>query len=93
MTPSWHTLEESIGNGGTSLGDRQYVYPNGTLGQQQEQLAVYDARETPVPAVAIRSRGSSKASAAPTSVRSVRNNLLRRSLWLQPGCCNQRPLL
>ncbi len=36
------TLEESIGNGGTSLGDRQYVYPNGTLGQQQEQLAVYD---------------------------------------------------
>jgi len=36
------TLEESLQNGGTSLSDRQYVYPNGDLGQQQEQLRVYE---------------------------------------------------
>ncbi len=35
-------LEEGIGNGGTSLQDRQYVYPDGNLGQQQRYLAVYD---------------------------------------------------
>ena len=35
-------LEASIGNGGTSLGDRQYVYPDGRLGRHQEQLHVYD---------------------------------------------------
>ena len=35
-------LQEGITNGGTSLGDRQYVYPDGGLGRQQERLMVYD---------------------------------------------------
>ncbi len=35
-------LQQGIENGGTSLGDRQYVYPDGGLGQQQEVLAVYE---------------------------------------------------
>ena len=35
-------LTEGVENGGTSLADRQYVYPNGGLGEQQRYLAVYD---------------------------------------------------
>lgn len=35
-------LREGVENGGTSLGDRQYVYPDGGLGRQQERLAVYE---------------------------------------------------
>ncbi len=35
-------LSESVENGGTSLADRQYVYPDGGLGQQQRYLSVYD---------------------------------------------------
>jgi formamidopyrimidine-DNA glycosylase len=36
------TLESGIDHGGTSLDDRQYVYPDGRLGAFQEQLCVYD---------------------------------------------------
>ncbi|MGC9357225.1 MAG: bifunctional DNA-formamidopyrimidine glycosylase/DNA-(apurinic or apyrimidinic site) lyase [Anaerolineae bacterium] len=36
------SLEAGIANGGTSLPDRQYVYPDGALGGHQEQLVVYD---------------------------------------------------
>lgn len=35
-------LREGVEHGGTSLADRQYVYPDGSLGQQQRYLAVYD---------------------------------------------------
>lgn len=35
-------LREGVENGGATLPDRQYVYPNGDLGQQQLHLAVYD---------------------------------------------------
>ncbi|MEA3309237.1 MAG: bifunctional DNA-formamidopyrimidine glycosylase/DNA-(apurinic or apyrimidinic site) lyase [Chloroflexota bacterium] len=35
-------LRAGIQHGGTSLGDRQYIYPNGELGQHQHHLAVYD---------------------------------------------------
>ncbi len=35
-------LTEGIANGGTTLGDGQYVYPDGGLGRQQEYLAVYE---------------------------------------------------
>lgn len=35
-------LRESVDNGGTSLADRQYVYPDGGLGHQQGYLSVYD---------------------------------------------------
>ncbi len=35
-------LEQGIRNGGTSLEDRQYVYPNGGLGRHQQYLRVYD---------------------------------------------------
>ena len=36
------TLKDGIAHGGTSLDDRQYVYPDGRLGAYQEQLCVYD---------------------------------------------------
>jgi formamidopyrimidine-DNA glycosylase len=36
------TLASGITHGGTSLDDRQYVYPDGGLGGYQEQLCVYD---------------------------------------------------
>ncbi len=36
------TLKRGIDHGGTSLDDRQYVYPDGRLGTYQEQLCVYD---------------------------------------------------
>ncbi|HEY89089.1 MAG TPA: bifunctional DNA-formamidopyrimidine glycosylase/DNA-(apurinic or apyrimidinic site) lyase [Thermoflexia bacterium] len=42
-------LREGIQNGGTSLGDRQYVYPDGNLGQHQHHLAVYDREESRCP--------------------------------------------
>ncbi len=35
-------LGGGIANGGTSLGDRQYVYPDGGLGNHQHYLQVYD---------------------------------------------------
>lgn len=35
-------LRAAIQDGGTSLGDRQYVYPTGELGQHQLALAVYE---------------------------------------------------
>lgn len=35
-------LQEAIGEGGTSLDDRQYTYPNGNIGGYQERLQVYD---------------------------------------------------
>jgi len=35
-------LRQGIENGGTSLDDRQYVYPDGKLGQHQHYLQVYD---------------------------------------------------
>ncbi|MCU0522155.1 MAG: bifunctional DNA-formamidopyrimidine glycosylase/DNA-(apurinic or apyrimidinic site) lyase [Anaerolineae bacterium] len=35
-------LQLAIDHGGTSLADRQYVYPNGGLGEHQEYLSVYD---------------------------------------------------
>jgi formamidopyrimidine-DNA glycosylase len=35
-------LKAGIANGGTSLDDRQYVYPDGGVGQHQEHLVVYD---------------------------------------------------
>lgn len=35
-------LSAGIENGGTSLDDRQYVYPDGGLGRHQKQLQVYD---------------------------------------------------
>jgi formamidopyrimidine-DNA glycosylase len=35
-------LREAIGEGGTSLDDRQYTYPNGNIGGYQEHLQVYD---------------------------------------------------
>lgn len=41
-----HAIVEVLGggiaNGGTSLGDRQYVYPDGGLGNHQHYLRVYD---------------------------------------------------
>lgn len=37
-----NVLAEGVENGGTSLADRQYVYPDGGLGTQQHYLAVYD---------------------------------------------------
>lgn len=36
------TLTEAIVYGGTSLDDRQYVYPDGGLGEYQDRLRVYD---------------------------------------------------
>jgi formamidopyrimidine-DNA glycosylase len=36
------TLEAGLRDGGTSLADREYVYPDGGLGGHQERLAVYD---------------------------------------------------
>ncbi len=36
------SLEAGIANGGTSLQDRQYVYPDGALGHHQRALVVYD---------------------------------------------------
>ncbi|HOT92297.1 MAG TPA: bifunctional DNA-formamidopyrimidine glycosylase/DNA-(apurinic or apyrimidinic site) lyase [Anaerolineae bacterium] len=35
-------LHEAVADGGTSLADRQYVYPDGGLGQHQAHLHVYD---------------------------------------------------
>ena len=35
-------LTTAIGNGGTSLDDRQYVYPDGETGKNQQYLGVYD---------------------------------------------------
>ncbi|HNT77232.1 MAG TPA: bifunctional DNA-formamidopyrimidine glycosylase/DNA-(apurinic or apyrimidinic site) lyase [Anaerolineae bacterium] len=35
-------LGGGIANGGTSLGDRQYVYPDGGLGNHQHYLQIYD---------------------------------------------------
>jgi formamidopyrimidine-DNA glycosylase len=35
-------LRAGVENGGTSLEDRQYVYPDGGTGQHQEYLGVYD---------------------------------------------------
>jgi len=35
-------LRQGVENGGTSLDDRQYVYPDGKLGQNQHHLQVYD---------------------------------------------------
>lgn len=35
-------LRAAVQDGGTSLGDRQYVYPTGELGQHQLALAVYE---------------------------------------------------
>ncbi len=43
------TLKHGIKDGGTSLGDRQYVYPDGGLGRHQEQLAVYERAEEACP--------------------------------------------
>lgn len=42
-------LRAGIANGGTSLNDRQYVYPDGGLGQHQTQLQVYDRAEAQCP--------------------------------------------
>ncbi len=42
-------LRQSIADGGTSLDDRQYVYPDGELGRHQTQLAVYDHAEEACP--------------------------------------------
>ncbi len=42
-------LQAGIQNGGTSLGDRQYVYPNGQPGRHQHHLAVYDRAESRCP--------------------------------------------
>lgn len=39
------TLRAGIINGGTSLEDRQYVYPDGSLGRHQRRLNVYDRDE------------------------------------------------
>ena len=35
-------LRQGVENGGTSLDDRQYIYPDGKLGQNQHHLQVYD---------------------------------------------------
>ena len=35
-------LQLAVDHGGTSLDDRQYVYPNGGLGGHQQHLSVYD---------------------------------------------------
>ena len=35
-------LQRAVANGGTSLDDRQYTYPNGHLGNHQQYLRVYD---------------------------------------------------
>ncbi len=40
-------LQEAVMDGGTSLGDRQYVYPDGGLGRHQLHLAVYDRTGEP----------------------------------------------
>ncbi len=42
-----HVLRQAIRHGGTSLDDRQYVYPDGGLGAHQRHLAVYDRAEAP----------------------------------------------
>jgi formamidopyrimidine-DNA glycosylase len=42
-------LQQSIADGGTSLDDRQYVYPDGGLGRHQTQLMVYDRAEETCP--------------------------------------------
>jgi formamidopyrimidine-DNA glycosylase len=42
-------LRQSIADGGTSLDDRQYVYPDGGLGRHQTRLAVYDHAEEACP--------------------------------------------
>ena len=39
------TLRAGIVDGGTSLEDRQYVYPDGSLGRHQRRLNVYDRDE------------------------------------------------
>jgi formamidopyrimidine-DNA glycosylase len=36
------SLRAGLSNGGTSLDDRQYVYPDGGLGDHQSKLVVYD---------------------------------------------------
>jgi formamidopyrimidine-DNA glycosylase len=42
-------LQESIAEGGTSLEDRQYAYPDGGLGGYQLHLSVYDRAEKACP--------------------------------------------
>ena len=42
-------LRQSIGNGGTSLEDRQYVYPDGEIGNHQVHLKVYDRADDACP--------------------------------------------
>lgn len=42
-------LRAGVANGGTSLDDRQYVYPDGGLGQHQMQLRVYDRADAQCP--------------------------------------------
>jgi formamidopyrimidine-DNA glycosylase len=42
-------LEQSIAEGGTSLEDRQFVYPDGGLGGYQPHLTVYDRAEEVCP--------------------------------------------
>ncbi len=42
-------LQQSIADGGTSLDDRQFVYPDGGLGRHQTQLMVYDRAEETCP--------------------------------------------
>ena len=43
------TLRAGILDGGTSLEDRQYVYPDGSLGRHQRRLNVYDRDEAQCP--------------------------------------------
>ena len=43
------TLRAGIVDGGTSLEDRQYVYPDGSLGRHQRRLNVYDRDEAQCP--------------------------------------------
>jgi formamidopyrimidine-DNA glycosylase len=35
-------IQDGIAHGGTSLEDRQYIYPNGMIGEHQHHLNVYD---------------------------------------------------
>lgn len=42
-------LHQGIEHGGTSLDDRQYVYPDGGLGEHQEHLKVYDRADDACP--------------------------------------------
>ena len=43
------TLRAGLVDGGTSLEDRQYVYPDGSLGRHQRRLNVYDRDEAQCP--------------------------------------------